>query len=1294
LAGNKILKTLRIDNDNSCVEEYDVRDAASRTRDTIAAQRDTFEIEDVAWSRDGFSDYIATAARNGKIVLYNIARPDVQIGRLHDHLQQVHKVDFSPIEGGSLLSASQDGTVRLWDLRMLEHNSMFCSSRTTYNGRSDSVRHAKWSPTDTWSFAFCTDSGIIQKWDIRNNSTPLMKFAAHYQTCNSIAWHPDGKHLVSAGKDQDVNVWNMQGEGHRQRPVFTFKAPYPVQTVRWRSPCFVQDSQDQTYKQCTHLATAYQASPVIHIWDLRRPLIPFKEVHQQINNGTNDMLWRTKDLLLSVGGNGEFSQTDVGYAPKTIDRRAMSTLACSPDGELNFYVKPRPSRDRSESLEEQREIVPHSNGDMSTDEKLSLGRSPGDDSFEEKFLTPTLLSSHKHHSRTPSVRSAKSFGTTPPTTDETNKITMIDFDLALARYSSQDGGQIAKYGLLLGTKPPLDTTFLAQKYKGPSVDLDLDVAYVQGLPTMFEQNCDYAQRASRYRDGQTWRIFGTQLNKELQHRGKHNRQKRLDALLASKKEDSHVNGRSRATSLMIPHSRSSNAVSPSISAVEDKASTGDSRSTQDASRSISPVLMRKPIRRPLSRLNSSSTINSKALPETTSIETTPVLRPLRGGMADGPELSLITRDVAQQPNVFLPLTESTALPVLHENVASLPIQISPINSEAQTTRVRTLHGRRPFSLEEPHDAEPHGDVRQPSRGRRQDSAESFEMFSTSTDSEPHLSPPAPLVGLPDEDYFRTRLSMPDIRHNSNERDDEPEEGSPTSHSGPGIPVPRPSSRLVRRPTEEPLHDLDIRNPKQRWSGNDTDDRRLDHAHKDNVHATSNIPRSVSEPGLDNRKLSECQDSTQAEPEPQPDQPVAKVFVPGNRPKVTRLVQDESKKEEKGHNDGTTDENDYLISDFLDNPSSAPSKPNNFVNATIMLQELLVWYIDHNDAQMAANLFLLASPFLATNPSSDRNTNNEILDATYHDVLTSQFLAFTPEAADDIITTHHRPLDTIGISAICAESVLATYHDQLLVLDTLNPAAQLRNLAYPAFPSVYEQGLKDVEIGYLCTACNSAINNPWNKFHCETCGAYQDVCPICAGRESPFELPGGKKKKVTDKAQIGSPIAMPDARSFPVTAAVASTPDPRQALASFTSTSSSSFPTANANADAGHDTTCSSATSLTPHSLRTLFTTCPLCNHAAHSACAAVWFADPSSYGGCPMEGCTCDCTRGRYRDERLAAMQREESEKAKGRADGKTERGLGKQRAGAAGAVHEDGVTRSFEAKTVRMVVPGGSAEV
>lgn len=78
-----------------------------------------------------------------------------------------------------------------------------------------------------------------------------------------------------------------------------------------------------------------------------------------------------------------------------------------------------------------------------------------------------------------------------------------------------------------------------------------------------------------------------------------------------------------------------------------------------------------------------------------------------------------------------------------------------------------------------------------------------------------------------------------------------------------------------------------------------------------------------------------------------------------------------------------------------------------------------------------------------------------------------------------------------------------------------------------------------------------------------------------------------------------------------------------------------------------------------------------------------------------MEGCTCDCTRGRYRDERVAAMQKEEKERAKGRAgsraDGRAERGLGKERAG---VVNEDGVTRSFEVKTVRMSVPGGSAEV
>lgn len=133
LAGNKILRTLRIENDNTCVEEYDIRDAASNTSDITAAQRDTFEIEDVAWSRDNYKDYIATAARNGKILLYNITRPEVEISRLHDHLQQVHKVDFSPLEGGCLLSASQDGTVRLWDLRETHGSSMVCSSHDTFH---------------------------------------------------------------------------------------------------------------------------------------------------------------------------------------------------------------------------------------------------------------------------------------------------------------------------------------------------------------------------------------------------------------------------------------------------------------------------------------------------------------------------------------------------------------------------------------------------------------------------------------------------------------------------------------------------------------------------------------------------------------------------------------------------------------------------------------------------------------------------------------------------------------------------------------------------------------------------------------------------------------------------------------------------------------------------------------------------------------------------------------------------------------------------------------------------------
>ena len=198
VAGRNTLQTIRVDG-TTLKEDANIRQSLAEHERPNAAQM--IDIRDVKWSHGHFNSLIAAAASNGKVVIYDLNRPGIELARLHEHTRQVHKLAFSPFQGHLLLSASQDGTVLLWDLRDVRDSVVKCSSREKYKGQSDGVRDVKWSPTDALEFAFATDSGVVQKWDYRNPKGPKLRINAHDKHCSAIDWHPDGKHLMSAGHD-------------------------------------------------------------------------------------------------------------------------------------------------------------------------------------------------------------------------------------------------------------------------------------------------------------------------------------------------------------------------------------------------------------------------------------------------------------------------------------------------------------------------------------------------------------------------------------------------------------------------------------------------------------------------------------------------------------------------------------------------------------------------------------------------------------------------------------------------------------------------------------------------------------------------------------------------------------------------------------------------------------------------------------------------------------------------------------------------------------------------------------
>ncbi|KAL4980318.1 hypothetical protein BDW66DRAFT_156547 [Aspergillus desertorum] len=353
IGGKEILKTIRVLPDHSS-EEFNLRNAIIGYSSThhvggglSARHKDQLTVKDVKWSHGLYDQIIATAVANGRIVVYDLQRTGLEYCRFQGHSRQVHRLAFNPHQPAWLLSGSQDAHIRLWDLRTVPADrgvSVF-GSRDQYNGNSDAVRDIRWSPGDGVLFAVATDSGAIQLWDIRRSNSPLMRITAHDRPCYSVDWHPDGKHIVSGGTDRLVKVWDFSTNAQRrQKPLFQFRTPQAVLNVRWRPPSWSRETDSSGDWQSSQLVTSYdKEDPRVHLWDFRRPYIPFREFDRYDSTAT-DLLWHSKDLLWTVGDGGVFTQTDIRYAPQMVNQRPTCSVAWSPSGEVLAFAQKRPGR--------------------------------------------------------------------------------------------------------------------------------------------------------------------------------------------------------------------------------------------------------------------------------------------------------------------------------------------------------------------------------------------------------------------------------------------------------------------------------------------------------------------------------------------------------------------------------------------------------------------------------------------------------------------------------------------------------------------------------------------------------------------------------------------------------------------------------------------------------------------------------------------------------------------------------------------------------------------------------------
>ncbi|KAK2871745.1 hypothetical protein FQN49_002870 [Arthroderma sp. PD_2] len=528
VAGREILKTIRVTS-SQCTEETNIRSAVigyssgHHSSGASSKNKEHLATKDVKWSHSEYNRIIAAATSNGRIVVYDLSRPGVEYGRFHEHSRQVHRLAFSPYRGAWLLSGSQDATVRLWDLRTVSSDraAMHIGSTNIFNGHSEAVRDIRWSPAEPVEFATATDSGVIQRWDIRKDNVPVIRINAHEKACSSVDWHPDGKHLLSGSVDRQVKVWNFSSTDRRQKPCLQLRTPQAVSNARWRPPSLTGHDYETASWESTQIVTSYdQEDPRIHLWDFRRPHIPYKEIDRYTNSAT-DLLWHSQDYLWTVSSEGIFMQTDISLAPDAIERRPPCAVTWSPDGRLLAFFEPRQKRHKqsfnysnTETAETMPVAIPRK-GKESDDKLLTASHSLTDEGPED---ISHMIAMRKRSSKMSSARSSKSLSATPPMQDdELQVVTLVKSVGNIKDVTNQQDGMIGR--IEGATFNPDAFHHLVHHYSpllaDPLNQRNMSVEVVKYLLDGLDENTMQADTVQFGRLAQTWRIVRYAISQEL-----------------------------------------------------------------------------------------------------------------------------------------------------------------------------------------------------------------------------------------------------------------------------------------------------------------------------------------------------------------------------------------------------------------------------------------------------------------------------------------------------------------------------------------------------------------------------------------------------------------------------------------------------------------------------------------------------------------------------------------------------------------------------------------------------------
>jgi WD40 repeat protein len=141
-----------------------------------------------------------------------------RIGRLEGHAKPVTTAVWS-LDGKRFASASEDGAVRIWDVKKGE-------TLHECGGHKGRITCLEWS-ADGKSLASAGYDKTVRIWSAEGEAQATLE--GHTSWVEALAWAPNGKQLVTGGRDQSLVIWDTVKMAEAKRIAGTV----PITALAW-----------------------------------------------------------------------------------------------------------------------------------------------------------------------------------------------------------------------------------------------------------------------------------------------------------------------------------------------------------------------------------------------------------------------------------------------------------------------------------------------------------------------------------------------------------------------------------------------------------------------------------------------------------------------------------------------------------------------------------------------------------------------------------------------------------------------------------------------------------------------------------------------------------------------------------------------------------------------------------------------------------------------------------------------------------------------------------------------------